>query len=110
MIEKEQEGRVAPERIKLMLLVGSCEWVNSMHAMTEINCFVLNSCTKQFTLIMLLFNIFRTRILRHMASELKLNIRSDGYVNVNDLLNLNLNTFANIPLRSHTIDDFREVS
>ncbi|AES64721.1 hypothetical protein MTR_2g029020 [Medicago truncatula] len=43
--------------------------------------FVLNSCTK-----------------------------SDGYVNVNDLLNLNFKTFANIPLRSHTIDDIRETS
>lgn len=49
-----------------------------------------------------------TRILRHMASELNLNIRSDGYVKVNDLLKLNLKTFANIPLRSHTIDDIRE--
>ncbi|XP_012572100.1 uncharacterized protein [Cicer arietinum] len=49
-----------------------------------------------------------TRILRHMASELNLNMRSDGYVNVNDLLKLNLKTFANIPLRSHTIDDIRE--
>ncbi|XP_024637154.1 tRNA 2'-phosphotransferase 1 isoform X2 [Medicago truncatula] len=49
-----------------------------------------------------------TRILRHMASDLKLNMRSDGYVNVNDLLYLNLKTFANIPLRSHTIDDIRE--
>jgi 2'-phosphotransferase len=45
-----------------------------------------------------------------MASELKLNMRSDGFVNVNDLLKLNLKTFANIPLRSHTIDDIREVS
>ncbi|KAJ1413638.1 Phosphotransferase KptA/Tpt1 [Sesbania bispinosa] len=49
-----------------------------------------------------------TRILRHMASELNLNMRSDGYVNVNDLLKLNMKTFANIPLRSHTIDDIRE--
>ncbi|KHN12672.1 tRNA 2'-phosphotransferase 1 [Glycine soja] len=49
-----------------------------------------------------------TRILRHMASELNLNMRSDGYVKVNDLLKLNLKTFANIPLRSHTIDDIRE--
>lgn len=53
---------------------------------------------------------FRTRILRHMASELNLNMRSDGYVKVQDLLKLNLKTFANIPLRSHTIDDIREVS
>ncbi|XP_027336479.1 tRNA 2'-phosphotransferase 1-like isoform X2 [Abrus precatorius] len=49
-----------------------------------------------------------TRILRHMASELNLNMRNDGYVKVNDLLKLNLKTFANIPLRSHTIDDIRE--
>lgn len=49
-----------------------------------------------------------TRILRHMASELNLNMRSDGYVKVNDLLKLNLKTFANIPLRSHTVDEIRE--
>lgn len=49
-----------------------------------------------------------TRILRHMASELNLNMRSDGYVRVQDLLKLNMKTFANIPLRSHTIDDIRE--
>lgn len=49
-----------------------------------------------------------TRILRHMASELNLNMRSDGYVKVEDLLKLNMKTFANIQLRSHTIDDVRE--
>ncbi|RYR71082.1 uncharacterized protein [Arachis hypogaea] len=49
-----------------------------------------------------------TRILRHMASELNLDMRSDGYVKVNDLLKLNMKTFANIPLRSHNIDDVRE--
>ncbi|GFP95003.1 tRNA 2'-phosphotransferase 1 [Phtheirospermum japonicum] len=49
-----------------------------------------------------------TRILRHMASELKLNMRSDGYVKVQDLLKLNLKTFANIPLRSHTVDEVKE--
>ncbi|KAK2975304.1 hypothetical protein RJ640_015982 [Escallonia rubra] len=49
-----------------------------------------------------------TRILRHMASELNLNMRSDGYVKVQDLLELNMKTFANIPLRSHTVDDIRE--
>ncbi|KAK4396692.1 putative tRNA 2'-phosphotransferase [Sesamum angolense] len=49
-----------------------------------------------------------TRILRHMASELKLEMRSDGYVKVQDVLKLNLKTFANIPLRSHTIEDVRE--
>ncbi|XP_060218850.1 uncharacterized protein LOC132645714 isoform X2 [Lycium barbarum] len=49
-----------------------------------------------------------TRILRHMASELNLNMRNDGYVKVQDLLKLNLKTFANVPLRSHTIDDVKE--
>ncbi|KAK6142918.1 hypothetical protein DH2020_023266 [Rehmannia glutinosa] len=49
-----------------------------------------------------------TRVLRHMASELKLDMRSDGYVKVQALLKLNLKTFANIPLRSHTIDEVRE--
>ncbi|KAA8515925.1 hypothetical protein F0562_019104 [Nyssa sinensis] len=49
-----------------------------------------------------------TRVLRHMASELNLNMRSDGYVRVQDLLKLNVKTFANIPLRLHTVDDIRE--
>ncbi|XP_050236653.1 uncharacterized protein LOC126686575 isoform X2 [Mercurialis annua] len=49
-----------------------------------------------------------TRILRHMASELNLNMRSDGYVKVQDLLKLNMKTFANIPLKSHTVDDIKE--
>ncbi|CAM8997728.1 unnamed protein product [Rhodiola kirilowii] len=49
-----------------------------------------------------------TRILRHMAAELNLSIRSDGYVKVNDLLKLNLKTHANNPLRSHTFEDVRE--
>ncbi|XP_060218855.1 uncharacterized protein LOC132645717 [Lycium barbarum] len=49
-----------------------------------------------------------TRILRHMASELNLNMRNDGYVKVQDMLKLNLKTFANVPLRSHTIDDVKE--
>ncbi|PIA25086.1 hypothetical protein AQUCO_12600004v1 [Aquilegia coerulea] len=49
-----------------------------------------------------------TRILRHMASQLKLNMRSDGYVRVDDILKLNMKTFANIPLSSHTVDDIRE--
>ncbi|GMI77217.1 embryo defective 1067, 2' tRNA phosphotransferase [Hibiscus trionum] len=49
-----------------------------------------------------------TRILRHMATELNLNMRNDGYVKVEDLLKLNLKTFANIPLRSHTVDDIKE--
>ncbi|CAN1166454.1 tRNA 2'-phosphotransferase 1 [Linum perenne] len=49
-----------------------------------------------------------TRILRHMASELSLNMRNDGYVKVKDLLQLNMKTFANVPLRSHTVDDVKE--
>ncbi|KAK4372010.1 hypothetical protein RND71_007394 [Anisodus tanguticus] len=49
-----------------------------------------------------------TRILRHMASELNLNMRNDGYVKVQDLLKLNLKTFANVPLKSHTVDDVKE--
>lgn len=44
-----------------------------------------------------------------MASELKLDIRSDGYVRVRDLLQLNLTTYAKLPLRSLTIDDIKEV-
>ncbi|KAF9687730.1 hypothetical protein SADUNF_Sadunf02G0123400 [Salix dunnii] len=49
-----------------------------------------------------------TRILRHMASELNLNMRTDGFVKVEDLLKLNMKTFANVPLRSHTEDDVKE--
>ncbi|XP_010264162.1 PREDICTED: tRNA 2'-phosphotransferase 1-like [Nelumbo nucifera] len=49
-----------------------------------------------------------TRILRHMATELNLDIRNDGYVKVNDLLKMNMKTYANIPLRSHTVDEVRE--
>ncbi|XP_050386003.1 uncharacterized protein LOC126802419 isoform X2 [Argentina anserina] len=49
-----------------------------------------------------------TRILRHMASELNLDMRSDGFVKVHDLLRLNLKTFANIPLSSHTVDEIKE--
>ncbi|CAH9108364.1 unnamed protein product [Cuscuta epithymum] len=48
------------------------------------------------------------RILRHMASELNLNMRSDGFVKVQDLLKLHLKTFANISLRLHTVDDIKE--
>lgn len=50
-----------------------------------------------------------TRILRHMASELNLEMRTDGYVRVRDLLKLNLQTFAKIPLKSHTVDEIKEV-
>ncbi|VAI69550.1 unnamed protein product [Triticum turgidum subsp. durum] len=43
-----------------------------------------------------------------MAPELRLNMRSDGYVRVRDLLRLNLETFAKVPLNSHTVDEIRE--
>jgi 2'-phosphotransferase len=43
-----------------------------------------------------------------MASELNLDMRSDGFVRVQDLLKLNLKTFANVPIRSHTVEDIRE--
>lgn len=49
-----------------------------------------------------------SRILRHMAPELNLNMRNDGFLKVEDLLNLNMKTYANIPLRSHTVDDIKE--
>ncbi|KAK1262545.1 hypothetical protein QJS04_geneDACA020527 [Acorus gramineus] len=49
-----------------------------------------------------------TRILRHMASELKLDMRSDGYVRVQDLLRLKLVTFSKIPLSLHTVADIKE--
>ncbi|XP_010490703.1 PREDICTED: tRNA 2'-phosphotransferase 1-like isoform X2 [Camelina sativa] len=48
------------------------------------------------------------RILRHMATELRLNIRVDGFVNVGDLLELNLKTSGNFQLKSHTIDEIRD--
>ncbi|XP_023729257.1 uncharacterized protein LOC111876934 [Lactuca sativa] len=49
-----------------------------------------------------------TRILRHMASELNLKMRSDGYVKVQDLLRLNMKTAANVSITSHTFDDIKE--
>ncbi|KAL6558956.1 hypothetical protein OROMI_019306 [Orobanche minor] len=49
-----------------------------------------------------------TRILRHMASKLNLDIRSAGYVKVQDLLKLDKTTSPKIPLRSHTIEDIKE--
>ncbi|KAH9615018.1 hypothetical protein KSS87_012641 [Heliosperma pusillum] len=48
------------------------------------------------------------RMLRHMAAELNLDMRSDGYVRVQDLLQLNLKSRANVPLKSHSIDEIRE--
>ncbi|XP_013615188.1 PREDICTED: tRNA 2'-phosphotransferase 1-like [Brassica oleracea var. oleracea] len=49
-----------------------------------------------------------TRILRHMATEMRLDMRGDGFVKVEDLLNLNLKTSANVQLKSHTVDEIRE--
>ncbi|XP_039126522.1 tRNA 2'-phosphotransferase 1-like isoform X2 [Dioscorea cayenensis subsp. rotundata] len=49
-----------------------------------------------------------TRILRHQALELKLDMRSDGYVRVHDLLMLNVMTLAKVPLRSHSVDEVKE--
>ncbi|CAN8286339.1 unnamed protein product [Cochlearia groenlandica] len=49
-----------------------------------------------------------TRILRHMANELSLNMRGDGFVKVGDLLKLDLKTSANYQLKSHTIDEIKE--
>ena len=44
-----------------------------------------------------------------MAVELGLDMRPDGYVRVRDLLRLKLQSFANVPLRCHTVDEIREV-
>lgn len=52
---------------------------------------------------------YRTRILRHMASQLNLEMRNDGFVRIRDLLRLNLTTSAQIKLNAHTVDDIREV-
>ncbi|GLJ13193.1 hypothetical protein SUGI_0207200 [Cryptomeria japonica] len=49
-----------------------------------------------------------TRILRHNAVKLRLNIRPDGYVPLDQLLKLREKSFAGIPLCSHTIDDVHE--
>lgn len=43
-----------------------------------------------------------------MAAELNLNMRSDGYVKVQDLLQLNLKTFTNVQLSAHTVDEIKE--
>ncbi|TKW19488.1 hypothetical protein SEVIR_4G023200v4 [Setaria viridis] len=49
-----------------------------------------------------------SRVLRHMAVELGLDMRTDGYVRVSDLLSLNLRTYAEVPLKNHTVDEVRE--
>ncbi|WOK91311.1 tRNA 2'-phosphotransferase 1 [Canna indica] len=48
-----------------------------------------------------------TRILRHQASDLKLDMRSDGFVRVHEILKLNTTTFAGVPLRLHTPEEVR---
>ncbi|KAL2892420.1 tRNA 2'-phosphotransferase 1 [Bienertia sinuspersici] len=48
------------------------------------------------------------RILRHGATELNLDMRSDGYVKLQDLLKLNIKSRSNIPLSSHSIDEIQE--
>lgn len=44
-----------------------------------------------------------------MAPKLSLGMRSDGYVRVLGLLGLNLQTFAKVHLKSHMMDEIREV-
>ncbi|XP_057532434.1 uncharacterized protein LOC130810408 isoform X1 [Amaranthus tricolor] len=48
------------------------------------------------------------RILRHSATKLNLDMRCDGYVNLQDLLKLNMKTRSNFTLSSHSIDEVRE--
>lgn len=47
-------------------------------------------------------------VLRHRAVDLKLNVRSDGYVPVKDLLKLTTKTQAGAPLHSYSVDDIGE--
>lgn len=47
--------------------------------------------------------------MRHLAVELGLDMRTDGYVRVSDLLKLNMQTYAEVPLKNHTVDEVREV-
>ncbi|MCO5573374.1 hypothetical protein L7F22_027143 [Adiantum nelumboides] len=46
-----------------------------------------------------------TSILRHRAVDLRLDIRSDGYIVVNDLLKLPIKTRTGVPLSVYTVDD-----
>lgn len=50
-----------------------------------------------------------SKILRHTASDLKLQILNDGYVAVNDLLKLDIQTVRRIPLRAHTVEEILTV-
>jgi 2'-phosphotransferase len=49
-----------------------------------------------------------TKILRHEAEKLKLNVRGDGYVPVNELLKLKIKAFTGLPLCSHNVADVKE--
>lgn len=49
-----------------------------------------------------------TKILRHEAEKLKLSMRGDGYVPVNELLKLKVKTFTGLPLCSHNVADVKE--
>ncbi|CAM6098051.1 unnamed protein product [Calypogeia fissa] len=49
-----------------------------------------------------------TRILRHQAAELNLEMSSDGYVDVQDILKLAMKTGSNRPLSSHSIADVEQ--
>ncbi|KAI5066919.1 hypothetical protein GOP47_0017447 [Adiantum capillus-veneris] len=46
-----------------------------------------------------------TSILRHRAVDMNLEVRSDGYIVVNDLLKLPIKTRTGIPLSVYTVDD-----
>jgi hypothetical protein len=42
--------------------------------------------------------------------DLNLHVRDDGYVSVDELLNLGVKTTAGIPLSDYTIEDIKKVS
>eukprot|EP00850_Spirogloea_muscicola_P017807 SM000156S02163 [mRNA] locus=s156:216012:218125:- [translate_table: standard] len=50
----------------------------------------------------------RTAILRHKALDYGLSIRPDGYVPVDDILQLQVNTGAKRQLNSHSVEDVRK--
>ncbi|KAF2603017.1 hypothetical protein F2Q70_00024652 [Brassica cretica] len=51
-----------------------------------------------------------TRILRHMATELRLDMRGDGFVKVEDLLNLNLKNICKHSLEAVRRDNKQRFS
>ncbi|EFJ20673.1 hypothetical protein SELMODRAFT_108368 [Selaginella moellendorffii] len=46
-----------------------------------------------------------TKILRHRAAELNLEMRSDGFCKVADLLRLDFTTRSKVPLSAHTVEE-----